>query len=423
MTRASTPTLLSLDRWARIMNINPVHFSGAYATVWPRDKGACTDSWMQHSWQSNQLLSREDVAREIALAEDSIANVIGYWPAPKYVPDENLTFPKHYRKGLERGFYDISGNPHAFSLSKKRLVKLGRRVITTLSSAVAVAYTTEDSDSYDETATITATVDEDIPITELRIAYPGRGADETYFIRDPKSVSRSGTTVTFVYARYQMIDADLWEAYPTDTSDPQQVNLDLVPSVLSTVDIVRDVIDGTLPCATFKWTNRSSSCGVCGGAGCSQCTQTGCCLIENEKLSLVRPWPATYSTETKTWTYANPDYSQDPDSVNISYQSGQIADRYKLGFVYDPLDEILARSIAWLATARLSSVCGCLNIQEEKDDLRRDITTSTRGAQFTRIPDKSDVYTNPFGTRRGEVRAWQTVRQLVSQLNPIGGAA
>lgn len=28
MARASTPTLLSLDRWARLLHVNPVHFGG-----------------------------------------------------------------------------------------------------------------------------------------------------------------------------------------------------------------------------------------------------------------------------------------------------------------------------------------------------------------------------------------------------------
>ena len=78
MARASTPTLLSLDRFARILGVNPVHFNGgAGDPVWPR-AGQCDETWVQHPWQTMRTISREELAMEIRGSEDTIARYLGF---------------------------------------------------------------------------------------------------------------------------------------------------------------------------------------------------------------------------------------------------------------------------------------------------------------------------------------------------------
>src|SRR5688572_10128086 len=100
MARASTPTLLSLDRWARIMGLNPVHFNGASGdSVWPLTGGVCKDVWPQHSWQSPDIISREELARNIHLAERAITRALGYSPAPTWFAEEEHNFPRYHNVG------------------------------------------------------------------------------------------------------------------------------------------------------------------------------------------------------------------------------------------------------------------------------------------------------------------------------------
>ena len=95
MARASKYTLLSLDRFAKIMQINPVHFNGAVGgTFWP-DNGACEGIWPQHTWQTVEgLASREYLAEMIWQAEWDIKQVLGYSPALTWEESEPHPYPK-----------------------------------------------------------------------------------------------------------------------------------------------------------------------------------------------------------------------------------------------------------------------------------------------------------------------------------------
>jgi len=91
-------TLLSIHRYARIMGINPVHFSGGYGdTIWPIMNNSCQDIWVRNSWQYGDMVSREDIARAILDAESDIAHVLGYWPAPKWIEAEVHPYPRFHR--------------------------------------------------------------------------------------------------------------------------------------------------------------------------------------------------------------------------------------------------------------------------------------------------------------------------------------
>src|SRR3990167_7828960 len=84
-------TLLSLPRYALIMGIAPLHFhQGFYASTNPQlfPNSGCTQIWYQHDWQNFDHVSREQLAMEIANAEQEIANLVGYWPAPVFLAEE-----------------------------------------------------------------------------------------------------------------------------------------------------------------------------------------------------------------------------------------------------------------------------------------------------------------------------------------------
>ena len=105
MARASTDTLLSLDRYAAVLGIPPPHFNQGFSNVIFPITASCPAVWFQYAWQNYDSVSREDLALEIANAEQDIADVLGYWPAPKWIAQEAHRYPRHHRPDV----YGIGG--------------------------------------------------------------------------------------------------------------------------------------------------------------------------------------------------------------------------------------------------------------------------------------------------------------------------
>src|SRR4051812_49959004 len=102
MARASTPTLMPLDTWAKIMGVSPWWFNQIGDGFAVADTAQCEHIFKQFSWQGD-FLSREEIARSIEMAEDLIATESGYWPAPKYFTDEVHQYPRPYNRELYAG--------------------------------------------------------------------------------------------------------------------------------------------------------------------------------------------------------------------------------------------------------------------------------------------------------------------------------
>jgi len=101
---------------------------------------------------------------------------------------------------------------------------------------------------------------------------------------------------------------------------------------------------------------------------------------------------------------------RDPDQVKLFYYAGEQSDDWMSGVSIDPLSHYMAQAIAWMATARLERpFCACSNVTSLAIHLKEDLSFSTDQGRF--ISDT--ILNNPFGTRRGEVQAWQRVSMLI----------
>ena len=166
-------------------------------------------------------------------------------------------------------------------------------------------------------------------------------------------------------------------------------------------------------------------CGFCGGAGCEACTlttQDGCLHVRDANRGVVVPQPATYDEDTAAWVGDRFTKCRDPDFVKIWYYSGDLDQGYLAGHALDPLPQVWANAIAWLATARLERpFCSCGNVQalcqKWQNDLAAVSSTQQQAQSYQNAPD---VLTNPFGSRLGEVMAWRRVQRAKDRL-PGGG--
>jgi len=405
------------------MGINGAHFNGAAnATVMPVTDNACNDVWPQYSWQASDRVSRDDLAQEIANAEQDIADAINYWPAPVWVAQEVHPYPRHHRPDvIQAGGYDVRGYHKAIITDYGYLISPGQRATASVCDAAVVVYSDEDGDGVMETATVsvaTSLTDE----CEVKVYFEGYGGIPEWEIRPARTKTIAGGTFTATFWKWQFIDPDLWDALTT-VEGQSAIDWTIIGNVVATVDVYREYTDTTAVSAQFYWEPKSAplnwidnlNCG-CGGSGCEACgltTQTGCLHIRQQRAGLIVPAPATYSDVDAAWSAASWSVCRDPDLVKLWYYAGFWDNRKRRGDVCEPLSRWWQETIAWLATARLERpFCSCANVTALAIKLQTDLSLLSAETSFN---VSETLLSNPFGTRRGEVMAWKRVSKLVER--------
>lgn len=429
MARAETRTLLSVDRWAKILGINPVHFNGASGTTYWPDKGACDDIWYQFPWQHEEdFASREDLAMAIYDAEQDIKSVLGFSPAPVWEDEElhsmDINVPHYNNMDITSYTYHIGINT-----LWGYVISPGQRGTTAIETGAAVVYSDPDGDGWNELATITVATS----VTnkqQIKVYTAGKSAAQEWEIRPLKNVVISGGTATITIDAWLLLDPDLWDAVPT-TTNPSAINIEDSGNFVTTVDVYREYTDVTQESATFYWEPHPWTahpigwiCPNCSGTGCAICeltAQNGCFSIRDGVLGFVTPYPGTYDATNAQWNATTFSKCQWPDQVKLWYQAGFIDQRYLKGLSLDPLSDPLAQAITWLSVARMDrDICACDGVNKVIHELQRDMTRASRDAFYVRF-EKMSMFHNPFGTRVGEVRAWDKVQNLIVQKQADGG--
>jgi hypothetical protein len=213
VARASTRTLLPLDRFAAIVGMNPLHFNNVEdQTLAPGEKerlaphNTCDDLMAQYPYQASDCVAREELAQSIADAEAIITQWLGYSPAPRWIADERvmLTRPPNPRM-FSYSQRDVRSFWQQVKLDKGYVISGGVEAWSLVQAGAAVVYTDTDSDGYKETATIlvpTSVTTAD----EISMHYPGKVAagDYTWEVR-PIKVSIAAGTATITCRREQLV--------------------------------------------------------------------------------------------------------------------------------------------------------------------------------------------------------------------------
>jgi hypothetical protein len=410
-------TWLSLSRYAQIMGIAPPHFFGAQASQAFPIPGGCAEVWPRHSWQDAGRVSREELLEEIKQAEDDISEYLGFNLAPTFITNEMHQYPQHYRRTAFpiAGGLDVRGSRKGIHLRKgAKLVASGPRALTLIGTATTIggslAYTDEDGDGFAETATVTLPTTE-TEVCEMKTYFTGTVAAPEWEIRPAKSITISGGNVVMVYPSWLFIDPDIDGAYPT-TDSYRAIDISTTAYFVDSVDVYRVYVDNTSVSARFFW-ESAGACTVCNGSGCDACAlvyQDGCAIVSDVEGGVVAPVPAAYSAEDSQWALSAWAVSRDPDQVRVSYYAGEISQPYLSGSTCDPLKAQYAKAIAYMATSRLTKpICACPNVEQDFADLQTDLSKSADGVTYIVSLDMLD---NPFGMRRGEVRAWNFIGKI-----------
>lgn len=413
MPIATTETLLPIDVWASLLGVVPAHFAqGTSQTVFPLT-GQCSGVYWQFPWQAFDAVSREDIAMEISIAEEDIAEQLGYWPAPKWIAQDVKQYPRYHRPDVFfGGGLNVRGAFKSVVARYGKIISAGRRAVDPVrvpTVGLEVEFTNEDTDGFDETVTVevaTTLTDE----CEVKVYFAGHGGDPEWEIRPARTKAIAAGLFTATFWAWQFIDPDLWFAIPTPDTAGVAIDLDTAVYV-DTVDVYREYNDTTAVTAVFYWEPDPSSilfCTACGGAGCTACqltTQDGCIHIRDPERGILVPTPATYDTEWETtaWTEC-----RDPDITKIYYYCGDLSNKNLAGYTCEPLSNYWAQAIAAMATARLERpFCNCGNSAALAEHWRTDVASQGPNAKAMSF----SLLDNPFGTRMGEILAWQRVNR------------
>lgn len=327
------PTLLPIARYAEIMHIPLTHFhqlGGAKAPI-----GTCDDLWDQDA--------REALVWAILQAEQKIADYLGFQVAPKFITDEQVMVGWQGARGdwenaevrTEFGYIDC----------------FGIEQLTLVHADAVVSYTNHDGDPLgrEELATIEGGVygelgacakECDVAVFFRLVDGAIDPADPRFEIR-PLKVDIDGSTMTITGESSLFVKPELWNLTQADCfgSGEQDWRYDFdLGNLVDRVDVYCRTINKQTP-VSLRWDGRCA----CAGA-CAHSTQTGCAYITDKRLGFFSSRPASWNGTTNVW--ANPLYSDPPESVRVNYRAG-----YPLS--YCRMNADLERAVVKLTNALL----------------------------------------------------------------------
>lgn len=377
MAVARTPTKLSLDAFARALQLNPLHFN---SVALPNANTTCGEPIYQYGWQAADKVSREEIAQVIATAERLIENQLHYRLLPSYEVDERHPLdPRMWQPRFQTDWgYVQSG---------------GQRTKSAISNGATITWGTADNVGYKRTGTVTVATTV-TNVDEIAVYYPGHQGDDGWQIRDVSVALSGGNAVITIKREQTVLEATLETFGEVETVD----GLDNA-NFLSTVDVGRVYLDPSAP-MSFLWNNGCA----CGCEVCVHATQGGCLTVIDQRRGMVVAVPATY--DAGIWTQVPYNPCRLPDSVRLWYRAGLAYNPTN----YNVMDPQWESAIAYLAMSMLDRpLCGCNSMEKASVYWSEDLSLVTESSHFQ--TGRMGLIDNPLGTTRGALHAWRIIQQ------------
>lgn len=393
MAVAETYTLLPLDRVATVLGMSPLHFNGVTSQYHHLDAD-CDDVWFQTAYQRAEKFSREELARVLAQAEETIAKYLGYWPVPRWIKAEEHQLPQHYRTETY-SFFNARGMRKAISARWGYVISGGVRNIDPIELSADIEYLDTDLDGYYETARVIVATDI-TDVEEIHVFYPGEDAAVEWEIR-PVDVSVSGVAATITFRREQAVLPDLLRRMPPPDDPLSAVDGDDDDNFLTVVDVYR-VYNDTSQQVLFYY--EPSVC-----AGCSSTTVAGCVVVRDARRGTLAYETATYDEESATWSYTAP--CAPSLRAEFWYYAGlqNLESDYPTLRMRPELERLLIYYALSLAD---KAICGCDNFASHLAYQLEDLAVLGAERRFQTTFKQLDC---PLGTSRAALNMWQYIQQ------------
>lgn len=370
-------TLLPLDYFRRMLGVDPYHFWQFEHPDHPLS--TCTSIYTHEKWQSGNV-ARLDMLTAIMEAERNLAEVIRYWPAPRYVYREKRAL-QHPQTLSSR-----SSRPLTLHTEFIKIQDVGTQQWDLIESIVLV-YDATDNVSF------TVTVPDDATADEIYVTY----SSSRIRIR-PITVTLSGTTATITIKKWLLGKRELWHSgdnISASVIDNYEGQVDVYHVWLSKTEqvlVYYEPTDGRVVCEDPTDT-------LCEGS-----TQNACAMQGNYDLGVIAYQLASYADGA----YSAVSTTRYPDSAYISYISGANTqgDRY--------MSRFWQRIVAHYAVALLDlPLCSCSDVRDAYNYWQEDFG-QTQGMAGRSATYSQSALENPLGSlRRGAVDAWNTIRRMV----------
>lgn len=396
---------LSVDRYFNLLGFDPIQAFQSVTSL--RNRQNCDDVLFQFGWQNDGGVSREELKQVIKQAENDLTHEVRYFPAPRWY-SEVLDYPQYYQRELKT----ISGsqvggfNNKTLNTNRKYVISGGQRATSKIDSADIVRGSDIDTtgDGFNDTAVFDVTVDftnkcelkcyikefDALDVTNTRTDPSSESADPYWEVRSITK-KQTGSVVTVYVPVYLLFKPQLQRRIDAVTLDA-----DDSASYVDTVEFYR-VYNDPSGQVTFLWTSEGS----CSSTACAYATQAGCMRVKDSRAGIVAVQPGAWDSDTETFTSTKFSMCREPDKVIVNYYSGFQDETARN---CDELSYWWAYTIAMLASARLmKDVCKCENAARLIDYWQEDVSL---GNDVRNISVNFDDLSNPFGTRRGELMAY-----------------
>lgn len=356
-------------------------------------KAACNPVIFEEGWQNADAVARAEILAGIERAEIVFHQVAHYWPYRRGVEDL-LAWP-----GWPGRRVDTRGRLIELSTTEAPALQLGVEVFELL-GVTPVATLDPDNDAYPNYfeatfATTAPTSELELYITQAdRLDAPlGR----RYQVKATAAVV--GSDVRFRGGPWQLVRPDLIQlATPDGIAPGDECNY------VKQLEVWRRrfVTDGTTvdtASVVFEYESHPCSCGcVHSGDPASVAQSLGRGLVQNREFGRVSVAEATW--DGTAWA---------PVCCGCS-----VPDRLRLRYVVGPLDQAGVDAVVLrMAAAELSRpMCMCGDDRVGSAALahwQNDMARAVSGGVRWQIP--MERLSNPIGTRRGQVAAWEWIKE------------
>lgn len=431
--------LISLEQFRQVLGYHPYHFWGLVNSD-IRVDSACNTLLYEYNWQNTQALGREAIREALENAENKLRDYLGYSIAPKYF-EETVDYSRFYNPSLMRANIsaDTTGRYISQRLTNGYVQAMGYEQLTLVGNDT-VTYSDEDGDGLDDTFTVsiaTSVTDPD-KISVYFIAADrlnGEAVSDRWRI-SPVTVSISGGTVTITGKAWLLVRPILYEGV-TVTQNPLDptvaanfasslaiYNRTTNPDGETIYNAQCSLIWETLPCHgwwCYCGCNATTVPADSTYDPAAQAIAIGRVGIRNSRDGTVTGVSALRNATTGVW-YQTPQEWREPDRIQFRYLAGYPLE-HKREATGDSVpanngqvDSKWITAVCRMAAAELPNrLCSCDRANAElyrwQFDLAR--VAGDNDEQYNITPAMLD---NPFGTRRGHIYAWNTVKHLRNTL-------
>lgn len=414
--RSSTKTLLTLWEWSQIIQVSPWWMAQISENVPQRGNvmnTQCEHTCCQFAYQNFDFLSREEIAEAIAQAEDLFAEIVGYYPAPRYIVSERHQYPRDYNRQfpIRYGMRAASANFKAIQTKYGHIQVVGTEQLTSLGNA-AVVLSDATASGINDTFTVTIAVP--AGTTAAAIAAFFKTADRAGLSLEeseikPLTVTISGANVATITGHVSLLVLPALQltAAPDDLSATDN-------TIYATSITVYTRATDTTDTGSLTWANLRP----CEEPPCESTLTTACFGVRDLETGWLEPLPAEWDATLEQFSLAFPDcVYRNPDRVTVNYLAGM--ERQSNG----RMNAKMARIIALLATSLLPNrTCGCNRADQRLWHYRKLPVDDQGNLQVPRsLMEEAGEMLGSMG--RGAVESWKLMKPLqqYSAVNLNGG--